>query len=1392
MKKMLYTKFNRTRDPRFQTSTQIYTEDGRKYVNKSALTDEAKTHIVAYKNKYDLNRKLYKNIIPLRGEWGESSVIFPYVEGVSAKSILDEKKSDFSELCKEIEDCFSGLFAYNDELLCEFEYTQPFGEVFGCDNEYKGQAVAFADIDVIFDNVIMRDGKWVAIDYEWTFDFPIPTQFIMYRRLYWFFHNEQTYFDGKITEMEFFTRFGLTEQMCEIFSEWEKNFQFYVYGKQACYAYPSRYQKETIEFKKLVYEHGNLERAFTEEAARQQVLREQVQEREDVIREKNVKILEMGDGWHQTKLDLNAVNQTLEESKIQLRIKQVELNDTKTELNDTKTELNNSYEVLSNTQRVLEDYQNMYESLTASMSWKITAPIRKFLHGLKWIGGKIKKVGMLLTMILKQPKLIGYGLKFAKQHGIKQFYGALASISNDNIVIENPKREIKPSYSGDILFSILMPVYNVDLKWLEVAIQSVESQNYLNWELCIVDDCSTDKDVRKYLSGIKNEKIKIVLAEENSGISGATNKAAEIASGDYYLLMDNDDEIASDALDEFYQCIKNANPDIIYSDQDIVDIKGYHREPLYKPDWSPDLFLSQMYMGHLIGFRKELFERVGGFRSEYNGSQDYDLLLRMTLETQNIAHIPKILYSWRDIPSSTAANPESKPYAQTAGLNALQSFLDEKYGQGYAIASETENLFTYDVRYSFNENNKIAIIIPTKDHVELLQVAIDSIEKLTTYENYHILILNNNSEEQETFDYFKQVIKKYDNVAVEDALFEFNWSKLNNYGVSKIDADIYVFLNNDVKILEPEWLRRLAEKATRKEVGVVGGLLLYEDDTIQHAGVVVGMGGWAEHVYKAMKPIHCGTPYISPMVTRNVTAVTGACLAVSKETLNLIGPFDEDFIICGSDIELGIRAVQYGLYNIYDPYVRMYHYESKSRDSYVPEIDFKMSYEVYTPYRENGDPFYNNNLDYYVYQPQVKSFTVIRNQEQENVVEDDAVSKRILNQKQMTVDDVKIPEINPYKFRHVEIDRKRINLLVPSINPEHVFGGISTAIKFYMQLADALGYDQRMILVDALPSDEGLKQYPDFKLVSANTDSNAKKQIVSYALRDLSGIPVSSTDYFMFTGWWTAHCTQEAYELFEKECGIRANPYIYFIQDYEPGFYAWSTKYMLADATYKIDNEMIAIFNSLLLKEYFDKNGYCFEHVYAFEPVLNANLKEELLKLPECINKNKQILIYGRPSTDRNAFSLVIAGLNKWARDYSGSIEWDVYSAGEEHLDVVLENGVVVKSVGKLTIQEYAQTLAESYAGISLMVSPHPSYPPLEMATYGVRVITNAYSNKDLTAFNSNILSLNAVNPSTIAKSLCDICEEYQEVVHLTNRRNSYTDNENVFSFITDIKKVLN
>lgn len=522
------------------------------------------------------------------------------------------------------------------------------------------------------------------------------------------------------------------------------------------------------------------------------------------------------------------------------------------------------------------------------------------------------------------------------------------------------------------LISVVMPVYNTPINLLKEAVDSLRNQVYSNWELCICDDYSTDSDIWIELQEMagKDKRIKVIRTKENVHISEATNLAISLATGEYIGFLDHDDVLTVDALYEVVKSINEENPDLIYSDEDKLEMDGTYSEPFFKPDWSPHYLLTLNYICHFVVCKKSVGDNIGWLRSKYNGAQDYDFLLRTINQCEKIYHIPKILYHWRKVPTSTAVNPDSKPYAHEAGRNAVLDYLQTKHGESVRV-DETEHLFVYNPRYKIPKETKISIIIPTKDQVKLLSDCVESILNLSTFKNYEILLLNNNSTEPETYRWFEK-IQSNQKIKVIDAFFDFNWSKLNNLGIKNAEGDVFIFLNNDIKIITPDWLERLAEKALLDEVGTVGGLLLYEDNTIQHAGVVLGLGGWADHVFKSMNPVHYGTPYSSPVVTRNVLASTGACLAISKKTVEEIGGFDEEFIICGSDVEISLRAFKQGYYNVYDPYVKLYHYESKTRDSFIPEIDFELSKIHYSPYRENGDPFYNENLSLESPQPKLK------------------------------------------------------------------------------------------------------------------------------------------------------------------------------------------------------------------------------------------------------------------------------------------------------------------------------------------------------------------------------------------------------------------------------------
>lgn len=341
-------------------------------------------------------------------------------------------------------------------------------------------------------------------------------------------------------------------------------------------------------------------------------------------------------------------------------------------------------------------------------------------------------------------------------------------------------------------------------------------------------------------------------------------------------------------------------------------------------------------------------------------------------------------------------------------------------------------------------------------------------------------------------------------------------------------------------------------------------------------------------------------------------------------------------------------------------------------------------------------------------------------------------------------------------------DELRLNLVIPSVKKVHVFGGIATAITFFEALSKELNVKVRIITTDCSIYKEESIELNGYTEIKSEENSVIDKQLIGFAVRENKTLPVGKNDIFITTGWWTAYAIAPVVRWQKKVYNSdKINKLIYLIQDYEPGFYPWSSRYLMADSTYKLDIPTIAVFNSKLLKEYFDKYNYKFDSSYYFEPTLNSNLKEYLLNNSKPIQRKKQIIVYGRPSVQRNAFELVVASLKRWAEQQENISEWTVYSVGEKHSPVSISEDIVLKSMGKLTLEEYANVMLETYMALSLMVSPHPSYPPLEMSTFGIKTITNTYTNKDLSAFNNNIISLSNCSADSIADEMLKLCSEY-------------------------------
>ncbi len=490
------------------------------------------------------------------------------------------------------------------------------------------------------------------------------------------------------------------------------------------------------------------------------------------------------------------------------------------------------------------------------------------------------------------------------------------------------QRETKFEYNPKI--SIVVPMYNTPEKYFKELLESITEQTYENWELCLADGSPKRAEYLEDLIQPLGDKIKYKLLSENKGISGNSNEALKLVTGDFIALLDHDDIIPKFALYEIVKTI-NENPDVdfIYTDEDkILEENKKRISPHFKQDYALDTLRSYNYICHFSIFKKELMDKLGGFNSEFDGSQDYDLILRATEQAKQIVHIPKILYNWRISSTSVASGAAAKPYAYEAAKRAILASI-ERHGIQGAKVEDSRIIGLYKVTYPVKGEPKISIIIPNKDHKKDLKRCIKSILK-STYKNYEIIIVENNSKEKNIFKYYKK-LEKNPNIKIEKCEMSiFNYSKLNNYGASKASGEYFVFLNNDTKIITNNWLETIISNCQREEIGAIGAKLIYKNKMIQHAGVVLNLTGTAGHVNWNEKENNPGY-FGRIMIQQNVSAVTGALLGVSKKVFEEVKGFDETFPISYNDVDFCLKIQDTGKLITYNPYIVAYHYESQSR-----------------------------------------------------------------------------------------------------------------------------------------------------------------------------------------------------------------------------------------------------------------------------------------------------------------------------------------------------------------------------------------------------------------------------------------------------------------------------
>lgn len=662
-----------------------------------------------------------------------------------------------------------------------------------------------------------------------------------------------------------------------------------------------------------------------------------------------------------TETDIEVLNKYIEKSKeynsLERKYKKVE---------DVNTQLKKRS---AQNAAALVESRNLAQAVDLihnSFSWKITAPIRA-----------ISAVLRRLTVFKGLIYLKNNGLKATLRRIIKGpgpvpvSKNKLAEISRDYYISEKRRNEEESvKFNKDIKFSVLVPLYNTPEKFLREMIESVQAQTYKNWELCLADGSDKDhEDVGKIVGAYakSDNRIKYEKLEKNSGISENTNACIRMSTGDYIALFDHDDLLHPSALYEVMKAICDHGADYIYTDENTFSEEpkdAYY--PHFKPDYSPDTLRSINYICHLSVFSRELLDSVGYFRSECDGSQDYDIILRLTEKAKKVWHIRKILYYWRAHKNSVAQDLSAKPYTIVAAKKALKDHLERLSLKGEVVDSSV--LSSYHIKYEIEGNPLISILIPNKDHTDDLDNCLKSIFEKSTYTNLEFIIIENNSTEKETFDYYERIQREHSNVKVVKWDSGFNYSAINNYGAGFAKGEYILLLNNDVEIINGDCFEEMLMFAQRSDVGAVGAKLYYPDETVQHAGVILGIGGIAGHSHKDYPRNSPG--YASrASYAQNLTACTAACLMLRKDVYDEVGGLDEEFKVAFNDVDLCMKIRSKGYLIVFTPYAELYHYESKSRGAEdTPEKIARFQGEIkrfedkWKKELDEGDPYYNPNL----------------------------------------------------------------------------------------------------------------------------------------------------------------------------------------------------------------------------------------------------------------------------------------------------------------------------------------------------------------------------------------------------------------------------------------------
>lgn len=1041
MSKILFSKFSNERGAEFNIRTDIVEDDaGRRYVEKVPYSVEAEGHVDRMEKWYHIFEKQYEGtrFRANRCEKDGKKLRFEYLDGRTFESLLDEygKEDDGKKILNLLYDYQKELDeAYPEE---PFVMTETFKTVFGAVDIPTGtKASRNINIDLIFQNLILCDEKWNVIDYEWTFDFLIPVNFVLYRALFYYSHEHA---EREILKGDHIYRlFGITKKEMDTYRLMEENFQKYIRsGYQPLsllYSYAgknvislSEIEKKCHEERPSVQVYFDSGEGFTEEHSQRfavdkgnaleveislpektKNIRFDPDDRECLV---NVKSIWAFNGsWYELSVagsnalkidnsdiyifetkDPGFVIGEMRENTTSLRfsyeivylpyhISQYLSDDImkrKDELEQAVMHCEQLEQAMAHCEQVNADYKNRLEAkeseaelwknqcdiMVNSFLWRMTEPLRKTAAVLK------KSFHKNHSDQLQEQKQQDEEERERKEKEFKERADAAISESrsffledreqeNDNIILEK-----------NIKFSILFPVYNMEAQCLYETIQLLIDQNYAEWELCIMD--ASDKEhtyVKQICEWYAQKEGRIKYASMSSGLnlSEIYQKCFEMASGDYVGVLNQNDILHPSVLYEYSEVLKERKAVGIYCDEDLFEEKLIDaHEALYKPDYAPDFLTSYNYIGQFCVLRRDYMLKAGGFESQYADSQMYDMLFKVLELSDELIHIPEIYYYRRKEENELSQELQKIREIDETNQAVILEHM-KRCGYSGTVGKIKDEHPMYRVKYCIQGEPLITILIPNKDHVEDLMDCLQSIQEKSTYRNYEIIIIENNSTKAVTFAYYKKLSEET-NVKVVEWKGEFNYSAINNFGLQYAKGDYILFLNNDMEIITPEWMEELLMYVQQERVGAAGAMLYYPDDTIQHAGVILGIGGVAGHSHKYFKRGAQG--YMGRLKTvQNLTAVTAACMLTKKSVLEQVQGLDEKYKVAFNDVDLCMKIREAGYMIVFTPFAELYHYESKSRgmeDSPEKIKRFESETERFqTKWKmqlETGDAFYNVNL----------------------------------------------------------------------------------------------------------------------------------------------------------------------------------------------------------------------------------------------------------------------------------------------------------------------------------------------------------------------------------------------------------------------------------------------